>query len=147
MMLLKQCLELAILAWLPGAVIFRLPWLDRDRRAALDAEERVFWAIVLSVVVSLSIVLTLASLHRYSLERLLRADAIVAAVAALLARGHLRLGPAARAPGPTAIIPVALVLLGELLHSRELLLIAKELLKQVQTGVGRRIGLQQGDGH
>ena len=26
--------------WLPGAAIFRLPWLDRDRRAALDAEER-----------------------------------------------------------------------------------------------------------
>jgi hypothetical protein len=112
MMLLKQCLALAIVAWLPGAVIFRLPWLDRDRRAALDAEERLFWAIVLSVVVSLSIVLTLAALHRYSFERLLMADAAVAAGAALLTRGRLRLGPAARAPGLTAIIPVALMLLG-----------------------------------
>ena len=42
-------------------MIFRLPWLDRDRRAALDAEERLFWAIVLSVAVSLSLVLALAA--------------------------------------------------------------------------------------
>lgn len=112
MMLLTECLEIAIVAWLPGAVIFRLPWLDRDRRAALDAEERLFWAIVLSVGVSLSIVLALAALHRYSLERLLIADAGVAGASALLARGRLRLGSAARAAGLTAIVPLALVVLG-----------------------------------
>lgn len=112
MMLLTQCLELAVVAWLPGAVIFRLPWLDRARRAALDAEERLFWAIVLSVAVSLSIVLTLAALHRYSFERLLIADAAVAAAAAMFARGRLTLGPAARAAGLTAIVPLALVMLG-----------------------------------
>ena len=34
-----------IVGWLPGAVFFRIPWLDRDRRAALPADERLFWAI------------------------------------------------------------------------------------------------------
>ena len=112
MMLLTQCLELAVIAWLPGAAIFRLPWLDRQRRAALDAEERAFWAVVLSVAVSLSVVLALAALDRYSFERLLIADVGVAAAAAIMARGHLRFGPAARRIGLTAIVPVALVLIG-----------------------------------
>ncbi len=51
-----------VIAWLPGAVIFRLPFADRDRRAALDAEERLFWSVVLSVAISLAIVLALAAL-------------------------------------------------------------------------------------
>jgi len=33
-------LELLVVAWLPGAVLFRLPIADRARRAALPAEER-----------------------------------------------------------------------------------------------------------
>ena len=103
-------LQLAAIAWLPGAVIFRLPWLDRDRRAALDAEERLFWAIVLSVMVSLSIVLGLAALHRYSFSRLLIGDVVVAAAAAAVARGRLRFGAAARRPGISALVAVALVL-------------------------------------
>ncbi len=71
-----------------------------------------FWAVVLSVAVSLSVVLALAALNRYSFERLLIADAGVAAAAAILARGRLRFGPAARRVGLTAIVPVALVLIG-----------------------------------
>lgn len=111
MVLITQLIELAVVAWLPGALIFRLPWLDRDRRAALDAEERLFWAIVLSLAVSLSFVLFLAAFHRYSFPRLLAADAAVAVVAAGLARGRLRFD-AVRAPGLSALIPLALVLLG-----------------------------------
>jgi hypothetical protein len=103
-------LQLAAVAWLPGAVIFRLPWLDRDRRAALDAEERFFWAIVLSIAVSLSIVLGLAAFQRYSFSRLLIGDVVVAAAAAAVARGRLRFGAAARRPGMSALIAVALVL-------------------------------------
>src|SRR4051794_414501 len=112
MMLLTQCLEFAVIAWLPGAAIFRLPWLDRQRRAALDAEERLFWAVVLSVAPSLSVVLALAALHRYSFERLLLADVGVAAGAAIIARGRLRFTPGARRVGLTAIVPIALVLIG-----------------------------------
>jgi hypothetical protein len=93
-------------------VIFRLPWMDRDRRAALDAEERLFWSVVLSVAVSLSVVLALAALHRYSFERLLVADGMVAGAAALLARGRLALGPAARSPRSTVVVPLALIVLG-----------------------------------
>ena len=44
---LVQLAQLALIGWLPGAALYRLPWLDRDRRAGLDAEERAFWAIVL----------------------------------------------------------------------------------------------------
>ncbi len=111
MMLLRQALELALIAWLPGAVIFRLPWLDRERRAALDAEERLFWAIVLSVALSLSIVFALAVAHRYSVERLLAADALVSVALASLAGGRLRFGGAARRVGLTAVVPLALVVL------------------------------------
>ena len=32
---------MALIGLLPGAALFRLPWLDRDRRAALDADARV----------------------------------------------------------------------------------------------------------
>jgi hypothetical protein len=109
---LLSLLQLILIAWLPGALIFRLPWLDRERRAALDAEERLFWAALLSLAVSLSVVLLLAAVQRYSFERLLLADLAIAALAAVLSRGRLWLGRPARPPGLTAIIPVALVLLG-----------------------------------
>ncbi|MEN3339573.1 MAG: hypothetical protein V7647_3249, partial [Acidobacteriota bacterium] len=112
MMLLRQSLMLATVAWLPGAVIYRGEWLDRDRRGALDPEERLFWAIVLSLAISLSLVLALAALHRYSFERLLFADAGIAAAAAGVARGRLKFAPGTRHAGATALVPLALVLLG-----------------------------------
>lgn len=112
MTLLRQALELAIVAWLPGTVLFRLPWGDRDRRASLDAEERWFWAVMLSVAVSLSVVLALAAAHRYSFGRLLTADLAVTAVAAAAAGGRLRLGSAGRRAGLTVLVPIAIVALG-----------------------------------
>lgn len=101
-----------VVAWLPGAVLFRIPLAARDRRAALPADERTFWAVVLSVAISLSLVLTGAAVHRYSFPRLLIADAGVALVLAAAARGNLRLGPMARRAGPAALVPVALTLFG-----------------------------------
>jgi len=103
--------ELLIVCWLPGAILFRLPWLDRERRAALDAEERLFWSVVISLAVSLSVVLALALGHRYSFGRLLAADVAVAVAAAAAARFRVRL-PGARRIGWTALLPLALVLLG-----------------------------------
>ena len=105
-------LQLVIVGWLPGAVIFRLPLLDRDRRAALPAEERGYWAIVTSVAVSLSLVLVLGALHRYSFKRLLIADLLIAGTLAAVARVDLRLGPKARRPGLAACLPLALALIG-----------------------------------
>ena len=100
-----------VIGWLPGAVVFRLPWFARERRAALEAGERIFWQVVISIALSLAIVLALASLGRYTLERLLIADVGAAIALASLARFRLRLGPSAVGPGWEALIPIALVLL------------------------------------
>jgi hypothetical protein len=105
-------IELLIVGWLPGAVMFRLPLADRDRRAGLPAEERVYWAVILSVATSLSLVLALAALHRYSFKRLVIADLLIAATLAVAARFNLRLGAKARRPGLAACIPLALALVG-----------------------------------
>jgi len=110
--LLRILVELAIVGWLPGAVILRLPWLERDRRAALAAEERAFWTVIASLAVSLSTVLALAALHGYSLTRLLIANLCVAAAAAATARGRLRFGPAATRISFAAVAPVVIVLVG-----------------------------------
>jgi hypothetical protein len=109
---MRALLQLLVVGWLPGAVAFRLPVAERDRRAALAADERTFWSVALSVAVSLSLVLTLAALHRYSFRRLLIADAVIAVALAAGARFELRLGPSARRAGPAAAIPLLLVLLG-----------------------------------
>jgi hypothetical protein len=107
-----MAVQAAIVGWLPGAAIFRAPLLSRDRRAALDGEERLFWQIVIAIGVSLTIVLALASMGRYSFQRLLIADIATTAIVAAGARLRLRLSPPRRLPGLTALIPVALVLLG-----------------------------------
>ena len=104
--------HLLIVGWLPGAVLFRLPVADRDRRAALPAEERGFWAIVLGAAISLTIALMLAALQVYTFSRLVIADLLVAATLAVAARFRLRLGPSARHPGLSSLIPIALVLVG-----------------------------------
>lgn len=109
---ITQVAELVLIGWLPGATIFRLPWFNRDMRAGLDAEERAFWSVILSVAVSLAVVLTLSVFHRYNFARLVIADAIVTAGCVGLARGRLPLGAAARRATWTAIIPIALVILG-----------------------------------
>jgi hypothetical protein len=106
---MKAALSLLVIGWLPGAAIFRLPVARPERRAALPAEERLYWAVILSLAVSLSIVLGLAALHRYSFSRLLIADSVlsVAALAAGL-RGSAR--PRRPWPGPGALIPIALAI-------------------------------------
>ncbi len=109
---LLQLAQLALIGWLPGAAIFRLPWLDRDKRSALDAEERGFWAVILSVALSLAIVIGLAVFDHYSFRRLIVADLVVLGACATLARGRLRLGVAARRVTWTAIVPLALIAVG-----------------------------------
>ena len=112
MTLLIQIAQTLVVAWLPGAAIFRLPWLSRDRRASLDAEERAFWCVMVSVAISLSLALALAAFHRYSFHRLLVADLVVAFICVALARERLRFGSSARRITWTALLPIALVALG-----------------------------------
>ena len=100
------------MGWLPGAVIFRLPWLDRDRRAALAPEERAFWTVVISLSVYLSIVLALAVAHRYSFPRLLAANLALAGLCAAAAGGRLRFGGGARRISPAVAVPLTVIALG-----------------------------------
>ncbi len=110
-MLLIIC-ALFVIAYLPGAALFRAPILDRDRRAALDAEERVFWGILLSIAWSSTIVLALAAVGCYTLGRLLVANAGVAACLVLALRRRLLYGSTSRRPTATALLPLSLVALG-----------------------------------
>lgn len=110
-MMLASLLQLALIGWLPGLILFRLPYWDRPRRAALDAEERLFWSVVISLGISLAIVLALAAAGRYSFGRLLLANALLSLAMAAAGRFRLRLATAHR-PRWTALLPLALVLLG-----------------------------------
>ena len=84
--MVTAAVELLVVAWLPGAAIFRAPVLGRERRASLDAEERLFWQVVIAVATSLSVLLALAAANRYSFARLLWADGAIAAVVAVASR-------------------------------------------------------------
>jgi hypothetical protein len=105
-------LQALVIGWLPGAVLLRLPVCDRPRRAALSAEERTFWTVLLSVAMSLAIVLALAAAHRYTLGRLIAADAAISVLLAAAVRFDLLYGTAARRPGIAAVLPIALLVLG-----------------------------------
>ncbi|MGH9307809.1 MAG: hypothetical protein ACRD1U_00450 [Vicinamibacterales bacterium] len=110
--MLTLALQAMLVGWAPGAAVFRLPIADRDKRAALEAGERLFWSIVISLAISLSIVLALAAMHSYTFNRLLAADAALAAFALVAARFRISLGGAAPRPGLALLLPLTLVALG-----------------------------------
>lgn len=105
-------LLLLLIAWLPGALIVRLPTAGRPRRAALPAEERLFWAVVISALLSSLVGLALAAGGWFQFQRLLWVDAGVAIVILAVYRGRLRLGPGSPGPTWTAALPLALLLTG-----------------------------------
>ena len=104
--------SLIVIAYLPGAIIFRLPIAARSTRAALPAEERLFWAVMLSVIVSMTVAFALAAMGAYSLTRLVWSNVVVSIALALAAFGNLLLGPAAARPRWDAAVPAALIALG-----------------------------------
>ena len=108
---MRTALVVLLLAYLPGALIFRIPLLDRARRAALAAEERVFWAVVLSAALSSGMALGLAVAGSYALERVLWLEGAIALGIALAWRSRLRLGAEAPAVTRTAAAPLALAVL------------------------------------
>jgi hypothetical protein len=109
-------LELVLLGWLPGALIFRLPHGDRDRRAGLPFETRAFWAVVVSVAWSVAACLVLAAVHRYSFLRLLVATGGLAAMLLAVYRGRLRYSTRAPRPTGASALPLLLVVLGAWLY-------------------------------
>lgn len=110
--MLRLSLLAAVLGYLPGALIFRLPGRSRPIRAALAAEERAFWAVMLSVVWSLGVVLSLASISRYTFDRLIAINLIASGVLTLILRRNLVFGRAAAPVTWHALVPSAIVAAG-----------------------------------
>ncbi len=111
MPIVLQVAALLVVGWLPGAAIYRAPFFDRAKREALDAEERLFWQVILSTTSALIITLSLASVGRYRFEYLLAGQFLLALVLVVLFRVRLRLNDARR-PGLSIAIPLMLVVLG-----------------------------------
>ena len=109
--MLRTTLVVLLLAYLPGALLFRLPLLNRGRRAGLTAEERLFWAVVLSTALTSVAAFAVAAAGSYALERVLWLNGAVCVGVALTWRSRLRLGPPAPAPTRTAAAPLALLVL------------------------------------
>jgi hypothetical protein len=103
--------QVLVLAYLPGALLFRLPFGARDSRAALPADERVFWSAALSLALTITVGLILAIGGVYDLHRLFTVDLVVGAVAivVLAGTGRGRLGPTAARPTLSVVLPLILV--------------------------------------
>ena len=110
--MIATLVALLLVAYLPGAILYRLPLWHRDRRSALDAEERVFWHVNLSIAWSLTVVLALAAAGQYRFEWLLAINGTVAAAMLLIARGRLAYRGKATHPTWTIVLPVCLIVLG-----------------------------------
>jgi hypothetical protein len=109
---MRLVLAALFVAYLPGALAFRLPIGDLDRRPGLPAEERVFWYVVLSLAWSLGLAMAFAAAGIYSLDRLLTANLGVTALLAWAQRRRPALGRAAAPVSWTALLPVAIIAFG-----------------------------------
>jgi Dolichyl-phosphate-mannose-protein mannosyltransferase len=98
--------------YLPGALLFRTPVGQRARRGRLDAGERVFWHVTLSLAWSLLVVLVLAAAGVYTFGRLLAANGALSALLLVALRGRLAYRGEAARPGWTVLVPIVLVALG-----------------------------------
>ena len=128
--MLRIALLTALVGYLPGALIFRLPVGGRSH-ASLPAEERLFWHVILSVAWSSIVGLGLAAAGVYRFNTLLSIDVVLCVVLAGLLRigvGRVLWGPPPE-PGPkgpglphvttpkitwTALVPAGIALLGSL---------------------------------
>jgi hypothetical protein len=110
--MLRIFFALVVLGYVPGAVLFRLPIADRATRASLTAEERAYWAVMISVMVSTTLALVLAWLGVYTVERLLVCNIALSALLAIASLGDLRFTSPAPRPGWSALIPIGLIALG-----------------------------------
>jgi len=105
-----------LVGYIPGALFYRLPGCSQPMRAGLAAEERLFWAVVLSAVWSTGIVLALAALELYSFPWLLTINAGVSLAILAAGRRRLRLGRAAPRPTWTMAVPAGIVVLGSWMY-------------------------------
>ncbi len=106
--MLSTPLAILLLAYLPGAVLFRLPVARRELRGGLSAEERVFWSVALSVATTSVVGMSLAAAGWYHFDRLLWVNGALTVLLVAVSRGHLRF-QAAPPPRRTALLPIGLV--------------------------------------
>ncbi|HEX5070584.1 MAG TPA: hypothetical protein VFV78_10265 [Vicinamibacterales bacterium] len=102
----------ALVGYVPGAVIYRLPILDRARRGLLWAEERAFWHVLISVAWSLLFVLVTAALGVYRYEALLATNLALSLGIVAAARGRLGWHGKATKVTIAASVPVIILALG-----------------------------------
>ena len=105
-------LSILLIAYIPGALMLRLPVGRRSLRAALPAEERLFWSTIISVALSSIVALGLAAGGAYRFDRLLWIEGGLSLALALVNRRHLVWRSEAPKPGWTAMFPAALVFVG-----------------------------------
>ncbi len=110
--MIATLVALLLVAYLPGAILYRLPLWHRERRCALDIEERVFWHVNLSIAWSLTVVLALAAAGLYRFEWLLAVNGAVVTAMILIARGRLAYRSQATRPTWTVVLPLCLIVLG-----------------------------------
>ena len=108
----RAALSILLIAYVPGALTLRLPVGRRALRAALPAEERLFWSVAISVALSSIVALGLAAGGAYRFDRLLWIEGGLSLALALVGRRHLVWRAEAPRPGWTALLPGALVLVG-----------------------------------
>ncbi len=103
---------LLLVAYLPGALFFRVPAGDRARRAALTTEERAFWAILISLVWTTFAALVIGAVGHYSLRHLLLVNGAVCLLVFITWRRRLVYHPAPKPIGWSAAGPALIVALG-----------------------------------
>ena len=98
-----------LVAYLPGFVIFRVPFGQRNVRSGLSAEERVYWHVVLSLLLTSVSGLVMAAAGWYRFEWLLLSNGLIAGGIVCAFRGRLRLGPIAPKPHWSVVTPLAII--------------------------------------
>jgi len=106
---------LVVIAYVPGALLYRMPVADRQRRAALPAEERTFWAVIISITATSLMALALTAVNSYSLGRVVGVDLALGAGIALGFRTRLAYAEAVPKATRAVMLPLALVSLGLML--------------------------------
>ncbi len=109
-------LQAVAIGYLPGALLYRVPGRSQAFRAGLPAEERAFWAVILSATWSLMAAIALGFLGRYSLRHLLIVDVTLSLALLGIFRGRLRYATAARRPDAAALVPIVLIVCGAWLY-------------------------------
>ena len=102
-------LLVVLVAYLPGTILLRFSPAVRQTSAVLTAEERLFWAVAISVSLSSVAALVLAACGTYDIDYLAFINGTITLALTLASRGRLQLPEASR-PNRTAVAP--LILLG-----------------------------------